>query len=34
VLKNAKRTLGIGNDAGKELDDERSRPPEDRSPLT
>jgi hypothetical protein len=34
LVKNAKRSLGLGNDAGKELDDEKSRPPEDRSPLT
>lgn len=34
LVKNAKRTLELGNDAGKHLDDERERPPEDRSPLT
>ncbi len=34
LVKNAKRSLGLGNDAGKELDDERQRPPDDRSPLT
>jgi len=34
LVKNAKRTLGLGNDAGKQHDDERQRPPDDRSPLT
>jgi len=34
LVKNATRSLGLGNEKGKELDDEKQRPPEDRSPLT